>query len=53
MENGKKTITKERHRFKNGVETVVVVTGVVECVFTHYLISIWLFNILPFKGALI
>ena len=48
MENGKKTITKERHRFKNGVETVVVVTGVVSVFLLITLISIWLFNILPF-----
>ncbi|NJH80695.1 XRE family transcriptional regulator [Staphylococcus hyicus] len=48
MENGKKTITKERHRFKNGVETVVVVTGVVGVFLLITLISIWLFNILPF-----
>lgn len=48
MENGKKTITKERHRFKNVVETVVVVTGVVGVFLLITLISIWLFNILPF-----
>ncbi|MCO4332604.1 helix-turn-helix domain-containing protein [Staphylococcus hyicus] len=48
MENGKKTITKERHRFKNGVETVGVVTGVVSVFLLITLISIWLFNILPF-----
>ncbi|WP_381419747.1 helix-turn-helix domain-containing protein [Staphylococcus hyicus] len=48
MENGNTTIMKERHRFKNGVETVVVVTGVVGVFLLITLISIWLFNILPF-----
>lgn len=48
MENGKKTKSIERHKFKNGLEIVFIVTCVVGMFLLITLICIWLFNILPF-----